>query len=309
MQGMRAGALVVGLGITLLGCGADDGGGEPEPLDPDTAPTPMIDRFSGEGAILLDRAEMPSLPAAGAPIDFDRAPFLIRGLGPGGERVAFYHLDAHQPTPINLYLLHHEGQAETVPDQLPIVDYIPGDHGYSDFWRVVRVDVPADYVANTATSSADIFREGWPFTVTDTIVNCPVVPLGSTATRRRGTGGTALHRGWYKDQVFNYFTFEEAPIRVMNSEVPLGAAFVAFNINPGQPGGGFPSGFMTESGTDRTHIVVDGLATGEYFPLRVVMAYDNADFASVVDLTTAEMASGIAIDAIRWNAPLVAIEP
>ena len=308
MRRMRAGALSFALTVTLVGCGGS-GGDQPEPLDPDTAPTPVIDRFSGEGAILLDRAEMPSLPAAGAPIDFDRAPFLVRGLGPAGEHVVLYHLDAHQATPINIYRLHHEGQAETVPDQLPIVDYIPGDHGYSDFWRIVRVDVPADYVANTATSSADIFREGWPLTVSDTIVNCPVVPLGSTATRRRGTEGTALHRGWYKDQVFYYFTFEEAPIRVMNSEVPLGGAFVAFNINPGQPGGGFPSGFMTESGTDRTHIVVDGIATGEYFPLRVVIAYDNADFASVVDLTSAEMASGIAIEAIRWNAPLVEIEP
>jgi hypothetical protein len=306
---MRAGALAFALAITLLGCGSDDGGDEPEPLDPDTAPTPVIDRFSGEGAILLDRAEMPALPAAGAPIDFDRAPFLIRGLGPGGERVAYYHLDAHQATPINIYLLHVEGQAEPVPDQLPIVDYIPGDHGYSDFWRVVRVDVPTDYVANTATSSADIFRDGWPFTVTETIVNCPVVPLGSTATRRRGTEGTALHRGWYKDQVFYYFTFEEAPIRVMNSEVPRGTAYVAFNTNPGQAGGGWPSGFMTESGSDRTHIVVDGIDTGAYFPLRAVTAYDNAAFASVVDLTTAAAATPIDLEPVFWNAPLVEIEP
>lgn len=303
---MRAG--ILGLLLTACGGGEEDG---PEPLDPDTAPTPVIDRFSGEGAILLDRAEMPSLglPAAGAPIDLDRAPFLIRALGPGGERVKLYHLDAHQRTPINLYVLHYEGQAETVPDQLAIVDYIPGDHGYSDFWRVVRVDVPADYVANTATSSADIFREGWPFTVTDTIVNCPVVPLGSTATRRRGTEGTALHRGWYKDQVIYYFTFEEAPLRVEGNEVPRGAAYVAFNINPGQPGGGWPSGFMTESGSDLTHIVVDGITTPEYSPLRVVIAYDNADFPTVMDFPTADAASAIDLEPVLWNAPLVEIEP
>ena len=305
MLAMRAGALA----FALAACGSSDDGGGLEPLDPDTAPTPVIDRFAGEGAILLDRAEMPTLPAAGAPIDLDRAPFLIRGLGPAGERVAYYNLDAHHGSAINIYRLHHEGQSETVPDQLPIVDYIPGDHGYTDFWRVVRVDVPADYVANTAHSSADIFREGWPITPTDTIVNCPVVPLGSTATRRRGTEGTELHRGWYKDQVFYYVTFEEAPLRVTDSKVPLGAAFVAFDINPGVSGGGWPSGFMTEAGSDRTHIVVDSLSTGAYSPLRTVIAYDNAQFASVVDLASAEAASAITIDVVLWNAPLVEIEP
>jgi hypothetical protein len=308
---MRAGSLGLFLLITAACGGGDDDDGPRQPVDPDTAPTPVIDRFSGEGAILLDRDEMPGLglPAAGAPIDFDRAPFLVRGLGPGGERVTYYHLDAHQRTPINIYLLHHEGQAERVADQLPIVDYIPGDHGYSDLWRVVRVDVPADYVANTVTASADIFAEGWPFTVTDTIVNCPVVPLGSTATRRRGTGGAELHRGWYEGQVFYYFTFEEAPLRVVNSEVPLGAAFVAFNVNPGATGGGWPSGFMTESGSDRTHVVADALDAGAYSPLRAVTAYDNAAFTSVVDLATAQAAATVALDEVRWNAPIVEIEP
>lgn len=298
--------------VTQAACGAgDDGAGPREPVDPNTASTPVIDRFSGEGAILLDRDEMPGLglPAAGAPIDFDRAPFLVRGLGPGGERVTYYHLDAHQRSPINIYRLFYEGAAEPIAGQLPIVDYIPGDHGYSDFWRVVRVDVPADYVANTATASSDIFAAGWPFDVTDTIVNCPVVPQGSTAARRRGSTSNQLFRGWYEGQVFYYFTFEEAPLRVVNSEVPLAAAYVAFDVNPGLAGGGFASGFMTESGSDRTHVVADALADGAYSPLRAVMPYDNAAFASVVDLATAEAAPAIALELVRWNAPIVEIEP
>lgn len=307
MTGMRL--IRVALALVLLAACGDDATDAIEPLDPDTAPKAVVDRFSGEGAILLDRAELPALPAAGAPIDFDQAPFLVRGLGPGGERVTYYHFDAHQPTPINIYLLHHEGQAERVPDQLPIVDYIPGDHGYSDFWRMVRVDVPADYVANTATSGADINREGWPVTVTDAIVNCPVVPFGSTATRRGGSEGTTLFRGWYKGQVFYYFTFEEQPLRVVDSRVPTSDVYVTFNTNPGAAANGWSSGFMTETGSDRTHTVADALDAPGYSSLRNVLVYDNAAFASVTDLTTAQAATRITTEPLLWNAPLVELEP
>jgi hypothetical protein len=296
---MRACWLV--LAMAACGGGDDDA---PQPLDPDTAPTPVIDRFSSETAVLLVRDAMPALPAAGAPIDFDQAPFLVHGLGPGGEHVTYYHLDAHREAPINIYRLYYEGQAEPIADQLPIVDYIPGQHGYSDFWRVIRVDVPADYVPNTATSNADINVHGWPFTATDMIVNCPVVPLGSTATLRRGTAGNELHRGWYKNQVVYYFTFEEAPLFVVDSKIPVSTAYATFNVN-----GSWPSGFMTETGSDRTHVVADALSGTGYSSLRAVRVYDNASFASVVDLASAQAAPVISAPAVLWNAPLVVIDP
>lgn len=298
--------LVVIAMAALAGCGGESGG--PEPLDPDTAPAAVIDRFSGEGAVMLDRAEMAGLPGPGEPVALDQAPFLVRGLGPGGERVVYYNLDAKARAPINIYRLYVEGQAEPVPDQLPIVDYIPGDHGYNDLWRVVRIDVPADYVANTATSSADI--SSWPFTVTTTLVNCPVFPLGSTATRHRGSESAEMHRGWYKDQVFYYFTFEEQPLQVVQSMVPVSAVYAAFNVNPGASGGGWRSGFMTESGGVQTHVVADALdAGGGYSPLRDLQVYDNAAFASVVDLASAAAAAPIASDELLWNAPIVEIAP
>lgn len=278
----------------------------PAPRDPDTAPRPPIDRFSGELATLLDRALTPGLPGPDQPIDLDVAPFLIRALGPGGERVTLYHLDAHRRSPINIYVLHHAGEPTPVPDQLPIVDYIPGDHGYSDFWRVVRVDVPADYVANTATSSAELNRQGWPLTVTDTIVNCPVVPVGSSATRRRGGEDPGLHRGWYHDQVVHYFTFEEAPLRAVDEQVPVATLYASFNVNPGGGGGGWPSGLMTEPGGDQTHAVGAALTAPQgYAPLWSVQVYDNAAFAAVHDLASARAAAPVAADEVLWNAPVV----
>ena len=115
--------------------------------------------------------------------------------------------------------------------------------------------MPADYVANTATSLADIQAAGYETEVTSTLVNCPVVPDGSTADL--GGGADGLTRGWYKDQVVFYFSFEEhALMTTPGGEVPLSPIYVTFNINPGEPGGGPPSGFLTETGMSQTHNVV-----------------------------------------------------
>lgn len=293
--------------VAAAACGGDDG--PPAPLDPDTAPRVVVDRFSGELATLLDRDLDPTLPGPDEPIDLDAPPFLVRGLGPGGERTVHYHLDVHRREPINIYVLFREGEAAPVEGQLPLVEYVPGVHGYSDFWRVVRVEVPADYVANTATSTGALNRAGYPQTVTEMIVNCPVVPVGSTARRRRGVGAadTGLHRGWYKDQVFHYFTFEEERLVTAEGVVPAGDLFATFNVNPPAADGGFPSGFMTEAGTDQTHVVADALTGPGYTPLWTVHIYDNADFASVRDLATAEAATILVPDAVLWNAPIVEV--
>ena len=41
------------------------------------------------------------------------------------------------------------------------MDAIPGEAGYSDFRQVVRVTVPAGYVANTHASLDDVTTAGW----------------------------------------------------------------------------------------------------------------------------------------------------
>lgn len=295
--------------VLLAACGGDDDG-PPGPLDPDTAPRVVVDRFSGEPAMLLDRTLDPSLPGPDQPIDFDAPPFLVRGLGPGGEHTVHYHLDVQHRVPIQIMVLHHEGEPLPVPGQLPIVGYVPGDHGYSDFWRLVRVDVPADYVANTATSVGALNDAGYPMTVTPRIINCAVVPAGSTATRRRGSGAadTELHRGWYRDQVFTYFTFEETPLAATAEEqVPVADLYATFNLNPPAEGGGFPSGLMTEPGTDQTHTVAASLGPADYSSLWSVQIYDNAAFATVDGLARAAAADLLVEDALLWNAPLVEV--
>ena len=60
---------------------------------------------------------------------------------------------------------------------------------------------------------------------------------------------------------------------------------------PIKPGSGFPSGFVTEPGTDQTHNVIATLPEDEdYSPLWIAYVYDNADFNNVSDLASAESA-------------------
>ena len=170
------------------------------------------------------------------------------------------------------------------------------------------MSVPAAYEANTATSVADLTAAGYEITATDTIKNCPIVPDGSTASMRYGDGDAGLVEGWYDGSVVSYFLFEEAPLSAVDGSVPLSPIYVSFNRNPGEEGGGPPSGFVTEAGSDRTHNVVATLpGDGDYSPLWLVNVYDNADFGRVSDLDSARSADLLASGAATVNCPIVAV--
>lgn len=293
--------------LVLVACG-DDGTSpeEMEPLDPATAARASIDRFSEGAGMLFVRTAENGLPEADEPIDLDEAPFVTHGLGPAGQPVSYYNFDVQPRTPAPIYVLFREGSASPVPGQLNIVDVIPGDEGYNDFWQVVRVTVPEDYVANTVTSFQEIVEEGFPMETTDVLVNCPIVPEGSTGSLGGATDG--LTTGWYRDQVVFYFNFGEAALSTTSGgEVPVSPIYVTFNVNPGEDGGGPPSGFVTEDGTDQTHNVVATVPGDEgYSPLWEVLVYDNADFDSVTDLESAQEAAFL-LNAGYVNCPVVTV--
>jgi hypothetical protein len=174
----------------------------------------------------------------------------------------------------------------------------------------VKVTVPAHYVANAITSAEALTAAGYDMETLNVLVNCPVVPEGSTASRRLNAGNNAgLVNGWYKDQAVFYFEFGEAPLAPDAGSVPLSPIYVTFNINPGEPDGGPPSGFVTEAGSSQTHNVVATLpGDTEYSPLWVVNIYDNAEFGTVSDLASAEAASILVAGAANVNCPIVAVE-
>lgn len=299
--------LVAGLAVTVLACNDDDYTTGPTD-DPNNAPKASIDRFSDAAGTLFKRSVTATLPAANAPIDMDVAPFVTQGLGPDGRVVRYYNFDVMPEDPAPIYLLYREGEMQPVAGQRNIVDVIPGDPGYSDFWQVVRVTVPKNYVANTVRSRAQIVAAGYPMQETNAVVNCPIVPEGSTADE--GDGADGLVRGWYRGQQVFYFNFGEAALTTTaGGSVPTSPIFVTFNTNPDEPNGGPLSGFRTETGTDQTHNVVATLPGQQgYSPLWMVISYDNADFDAVSDLQSAQAATIFGVEGLV-NCPIVFVEP
>lgn len=303
---MRQWVTVAGLAALVLGCDDDDL--TAPPVDPGTAPKASIDRFSDAAGRLFRRSANPALPGPNQAINMDLAPFITHGLGPDGERVRYYNFDVMPVEPAPIYLLFRDGETQPVAGQQNIVDVIPGDANYSDFWRVVRVTVPRGYVANTITSRAQIVAAGHAMQETTALVNCPIVPEGSTATQ--GGGAHELTRGWYRGQVVFYFNFGEASLTTTAAgAVPTAAIFVTFNINPDMPNGGPPSGFRAEPGTVQTHNVVS-VVPGQpgYSPLWAVVPYDNVEFDFVHDLGSAVEARAFPL-AGYVNCPIVLVQP
>jgi hypothetical protein len=295
----------------IAGCGDSSTSPSTTGRNPDTTEAVSVDRFADSFAHLFARSKNPALPAANAPIDFDSgAPFITHGYSPAGGKVTYYNFDVLPGKPAPIYVLFKPGASSPVADQLNIIDVIPGDAGYNDFWNVVKVTVPADYVANSVTSASAIVAAGWAMERTPMIVNCPVVPAGSTAKLRYTSEPAGLVRGWYKDKVVSYFSFSERPLTATSDGgVPIAGIFVTFNLNPdgSNPASGPASGFRTEEGTMQTHNVVEALPEDSgYSPLWDVNIYDNGAFAGVSNLPTAMSAPVVAMNAALVNCPIVA---
>jgi hypothetical protein len=291
--------------LAFSSCDEEDG---TRTHDISSAEKVSIDRFSDEAGTLMVRNASNGLPAANAPVNFDQEPFITKGLGPTGEVVEYYNFDVQTTSPAPIYVLFKEGESSPVAGQLNIIDVIPGEAGYNDFWVINKVTVPSNYTANQVASLAEIVAEGYDIESMTTIVNCPVVPEGSTATKRIGGGSSGLIMGWYQEKIVYYFSFEEKALTVSAGQVPTSPIFVCFNINADETGGGPASGFKVEPGTTQTHNVVATIpANVTYSPLWLVNAYDNAEFDDVNDLTTAQAAGGTNLGA-TVNCPVVSIE-
>ncbi len=310
------GAVCLAIAMLTAGCGGDDDApvvpSGDHATDPDTAPRAAVDRFSADAGMLMVRSDENDLPGPNEPIDFDSGePFVTQGLGPDGEVVKYYNFDVQPTAPAPIYALFRAGESSPVSGQLNIVDVVPGDKGYNDFWQVMKVTVPADYVTNSVTSASALRAAGYPIDETDMLVNCPIVPDGSTATMRLGDEDPGLSRGWYRDGVVFYFNFSEAMLTTTGGNVPVSPIFVTFNVNPdpNDPMSGPASGFEVEPNSAQTHNVPATLPDDAgYSPLWGVQIYDNADFETVMDLASVEHASILVDDGPTVNCPIVSIE-
>jgi len=265
----------------------------------------MIDRFSAAAGHLLVRGPGSQLPGPDVAIDFD-AGFVTQGLGPDGIPVRYYHLDVQSDVPATVWRFVRAGTRDAVPGQLPVIDVVPGDPGYSDFWRTAWVEVPADFVPGSVTSATQVTAAGLPVVLDDSASNCPVVPPGSQARE----GGAQLTERWYRGQRVVCLDFGAAALLLDDAgKVPTSGIFVSFRKNPGQPGGGPPSGFRSEAGSRQTHNVVMSVPGDlDYSPLWAVTIYDSAAFDRVHDEASAR-AAPVAAQGPLVNCPVVWVQP
>ena len=269
--------------------------------DINTATRASIDRFSTTAGHLMVRNGTNGLPAANSAINFDVAPFFTIGLDRTGAQVLYYNFDVQPTLPSPIYVLFKSGVSTPLSGQNNIVATIPGDLGYNDFWLMKKVTVPESYVPNSLTSESEILSSGYSITTTTTIVNCPIVPYGSTAARSK-TGGaaSALSFGWYKGLAVAYFNFDEAAIITSGSSVPLSPIYVIF-ANNATP----DDGFKVEPGTSQTHNVLATLpGDATYSPLWNVNVVDTSNFSAMTNLATATSFSSMVAGA-TVNCPIV----
>lgn len=254
---------------------------------PDYVPSVVVDRFSDAAAVFYRRSDNPRLPAAGAPIDFDEL-FLHHGLGPNQERIEFYNCDVRSKTPAQVYIVV-DRRGDRIQRQLPIFEEIPGDEGYNDLRRVVEVRITdADFQPNSLTSLADIQATEAELTVTDDIMNCVMVPDGSTATRRFDpTDAIGLHDGWYRDQAVRYLLFENpsslATAEFAGQEISAPVMYSFFENDRDAS-----DGFATDS-DGLTHNVVTRLPQQEgYSPLWALRVFTLSIFDRVMSVGSAQ---------------------
>jgi hypothetical protein len=279
-------------------------------MDPMKSPQVAVDRFGGMAGHVLMRDAMHPLPAAGMAVDFDAPPFLVTALGPRGEVVMYYNFDVQASAPAPLYMLYAKGSMDPVAGQLPIVDALPGDPGYSDLHQVIKVTVPSSYAANSVGSLKALKDAGYAMEATAQVMDTPLVPAGSMAKRRLSGTDSGLHQAWYRDGVVSYFVFAEAPLMADGmGKVPVGTLYAAYNVNPGLAGGGAQSGDKMAMGSVQTHNVLSALPGDmHYSPLWQVVPYDSMDFGMVKDLESAMHEMSVSKDTMVINAPVVSVQ-
>jgi hypothetical protein len=292
--------------LVVAGCGAASRpNNTAHPVTPDGAP--QIDRFSAAAGHLLVRDKNPALPAAGAPVDFDRPPFLTQALGPAGHVVRYYNFDVQPPKPMRRYRLTHRGEHAPIAGELDIIDAIPGDAGYNDFAKLVWVEVPADFKPGSITTAAQAIAAGATESRDGAIVNCPVVPRGSSARGSETMKPPTPTDVWYRGKRVSCLEFPGV-LTPEDGNVPTSPIYVTFGAEQG-------AGFVTEGATPppalaQTHNVVFSVpGDADYSPLWAVHIYNRSAFASVHDANSASAAPLVNEHGPLVNCPIIYVAP
>jgi hypothetical protein len=279
--------------------------------NPDMAQVVSVDRFQDGFATLFKRSApgfdpdnvSKILPAPNAPIDMDKF-FLVHSLGPRGEKVTYYALDVVSDLPAAGWVFVNS-QGQPVPGQLPIINLLPGEKGYSDFFKLSEVVVKDDYVANSLVSYDDVMAAiaagHVSVRMTNRVANWAVVPAGTKAEMSFQGQPVSGYRAWYKGQVAPYLRFDTNLTASADGKVPTSPIVVVFKngMNPGM-------GFQTET-SGQTHNVVATLPGEEGYSSLWLHSFQGKleGFDSVYDFASATANRGADLPNILVNCPVV----
>ncbi len=284
----------------VLGCGSNPGAHTGPRFGPNGEP--IIDRFSDAAGHLMVRSKKPELPQPGAPIDLDHPPFISQGLGPDGKPVRYYNFDVQPDTPALLYRIVRRGSRDPLPGQPDLVDVLPGDPGYSDFWRVAFVEVGPEVEPGSVTEVAQLSE--LTALGSDVVIDCPIVPAGTTARGARGVVPPHPHELRYRGHRVTCLEFDPAVLLDDDDRVPTSPIFVTFRTEAGPP-----SGFVHETANpEQTHNVVFSVpGDPEYSPLWAVYVYDRQVFDRIRDKRSALTVAPDPQPGPLVNCPIIAV--
>ena len=106
----------------------------------------------------------------------------------------------------------NDGAPRFIPGHPALFDVVPGQEGYSDLWDVHFVIVPSGYDSSAIRSLAALQASGLEIVAAEMLVDCPVVPAGSTIE-----DGCKLRSAWSRGSEVVYFDFgvtSPTPMRV-----------------------------------------------------------------------------------------------
>jgi hypothetical protein len=186
---------------------------------------------------------------------------------------------------------------DDAPLQPPIIDVIPGDTGYSPWWRVFTVKV-TDRYAGERIYSREAVDLGVRLGIleapvpSETVVTCPVVH--SDTRVQVDVGGTLLEPTWaiYRDQRVSWLRFKsDISVKTTSRRMPLSLFYVLQRIDEpyplSEPDAGFDlngDGRMNNTNTIFQFDIGEEGYTPFWYPILVRTV---PDFASIDTATTA----------------------
>lgn len=157
----------------------------------------------------------PPFPAAG-PVGTTAKVYPLESGWHNGQAVRYYNfgqntpLSADDPTrvlsaPGWLFItgMNADGSPNKFKGQATVFPVKPSDKDYSDLWQISVVIPPADYMADNIKDAEAVQASGFTIEKTPMLVNCPIVPAGSSLADK----AIELGRSWVKGQEFAYFDF------------------------------------------------------------------------------------------------------